>query len=176
MVQRAKGSTRRRKGQASGVRAVLREYRQQQFGVGSRWHIAGRHDAVADALADGKPVIVSSSLLWHALFKAGLPADDYGRDGPLDGKYWLVDEFDVFSEWTDPHPAEREDDGQHCAGDRTCFRCDPGRTGRQTVDIPPIREVRLVLCGLGGQRVSGGELGDTRGALARISDMAGAFT
>ena len=76
-------------------------------------------------------MIVSSSLLWHALFKAGLPADEYGRDGPLDGKYWLVDEFDVFSEWTDPHPAEREYDGQHCAGDRTCFRCDPGRTGRR---------------------------------------------
>src|SRR6185312_7863631 len=120
-----KGSARPRggKGPASGVRAILREHRRKHFGVGSRWYIQGRVDEIAETLDDGWPVIVSSNLLWSALSTSGLPNDEYGRDGALDGRYWLVDEFDVFSEWTDPHPGEVAADaargGKHCAGGRT---------------------------------------------------------
>jgi hypothetical protein len=127
------------------VQAVLLAHRQKHFGPASRWFISGKPDQIAEALEDGQPVIVSSRLLWSALFTAGLPNDDYGRDARHDGKYWRVDEHDVFSEWTDPHPGEVEVDaaynGQHCAGDRTCFRCDPGNTGRQNIDVPRTRQV-----------------------------------
>ena len=145
MVQRVKVGARRRgsRGPASGVRAVLREHRRKRFGVGSRWHIQGRVDEIAVALDDGLPVIVSSNLLWQALSSSGLPNDEYGRGGALDGRYWLVDEHDVFSEWTDPHPGEAEADaargGKHCTGGRTCIRCDPHNTGQQTVDVPRAR-------------------------------------
>jgi len=144
VVQRVKGSAHRRgsRGPASGVRAVLREHRRKWFGVGSRWHIQGKADEVAGALNDGLPVIVSSELLWRALSSAGLPNDEYGRGGALDGRYWLVDERDMFSEWTDPHPGEAAADaargGKHCTGSRTCIRCDPGDTGQQKVDVPRV--------------------------------------
>ena len=146
MVQRVKGARRRgSRGAASGVRAVLLAHRVKRFGPQSRWHVHGRPDGIAEALRDGAPVIVSSELLRCALSTAGLPADDYGRDAALDGRYWLVDEHDVFSEWTDPHPGEAEDDaargGKHCTGGRTCIRCDPGNTGVQTVDVPRAPQV-----------------------------------
>jgi hypothetical protein len=51
-----------------------------------------------------------------------------------------VDEHDRFSEWTEPHPAELEDNGQHCVGGRTCIRCDPGDTGQQTVNVSRARQ------------------------------------
>jgi hypothetical protein len=138
MVQRVKGKARAgRRGPASGVRAILLAHRRKHFGPGSRWHIPGKVDEIADALEIGQPVIVSSELLWSALSTAGLPNDDYARDAPLDGKYFLVDEFDVFDEWTDAHPAE--DPAGHCVGGRTCIRCDPGNTGVQTVDVPRAR-------------------------------------
>jgi hypothetical protein len=123
------------------VRAILSEHRRKHFGVGSRWHSQGRPDEIAAALSDGLPVIVSSSLLWSALSSARLPNDEYGRDVRLDGRYWLVDEHDVLSEWTDPHPGETDAarGGKHCGGGRTCIRCDPGNTGVQTVDVPRAR-------------------------------------
>ena len=145
MVQRVKGSARRRgsRGPASGVRAVLLRHRVKRFGPQSRWHIHGRSDGIAEALRDGTPVIVSSELLRCALSTAGLPSDEYGRGGALDGRFWLVDEHDVFSEWTDPHPGEVAADvargGKHCTGGRTCICCDPHNTGQQTVDVPRAR-------------------------------------
>ena len=145
MVQRVRGARRRgSRGPASGVRAILSEHRRKHFGVGSRWHIQGRVDEVAQALNDGLPVIVSSKLLWLALSTAGLPNDEYGRDGPLDGRYWLVDEHDVFTEWSHPHPGDVAADaargGKHCTGGRTCIRCDPDNTGQQTIDVPRARQ------------------------------------
>jgi hypothetical protein len=144
MVQRAKGSRRGSRGPASGVRAILLAHRRKRLGPGSRWHIHGRRDEIAAALEDCKPVIVSSSLLWSALSTAGLPNDEYGRDAPLDGKHWLVDEHDGFSEWTDEHPAFVEElaaweaRGRKCGCPRgACIRCDPHGTGKQTVEIAP---------------------------------------
>ncbi len=141
MVQRVKGKARAgRRGPASGVRSILLAHRRSLTGVKSRWSLPGRADDVTEALDAGLPVIVSSRLLWSALLSAGIPNDDYAIGTPLDVRYWLADEFDVFEEWTDPHPAEREDAG-HCAGDRTCTRCDPDGTGVQTVDLAPAREI-----------------------------------
>jgi hypothetical protein len=157
VVQRVKGSARRRgsRGPASGVRAVLREHRRKWFGVGSRWSIQGKPDEVAQALHEGWPVIVSSHTLWSALSSSRLPNDDYGRGGALDGRYWLIDEHDVFSEWTDPHPgdveADEARDGKHCTGGRTCIRCDPANTGEQTVDVPRVPQV-YDWCFLGYER------------------------
>ena len=156
MVQRVRGARRRgSRGPASGVRAILSEHRRKHFGVGSHWHIQGRVDEVAQALNDGLPVIVSSKLLRLALSTAGLPNDEYRRDGALDGRYWLVEEHDVFTEWSDPHPGEVAADaargGKHCTGGRTCFRCDPANTGEQTVDVPRVPQV-YDWCFLGYER------------------------
>jgi hypothetical protein len=143
MVQRVKGKARAgRRGPASGVRTILLAHRRTHFGAKSRWALpGGQGDDVADAVELGLPVIMSSSLLWSALQTAGMPNDGYGIGAELDGRYWLVDEFDVFEEWTDPHPAEDPERAGHCAGGRTCGRCDPEGIGVQTVDIAPARQV-----------------------------------
>jgi hypothetical protein len=104
MVQRVKGKARAgRRGPASGVRSILLAHRRSLTGVKSRWSLQGRADDVTEALDAGLPVIVSSRLLWSALLSTGIPNDVYAIGAPLDGRYWLADEFDVFEEWTDAH-------------------------------------------------------------------------
>ena len=62
--------------------------------------------------------------MWSALFRAGLPNDEYGRDGVFHGMYWHISEAGEVTEWTvedsteygiDDPRIEREP-GKHCKG------------------------------------------------------------
>lgn len=136
-----KGSSRPgRRGPASGIHTLMLAYRRARFGPKSRWHIRGDSDRVAEQLEASGPIIVSSAVVWAVFNHHDLPADDYARGEKLERRYWLVDEFDGLSEWTDEHPADDPDDPGHCGGGRTWGVCDPGRTGVQTIDSPRAQE------------------------------------
>ena len=131
MVQRVKGQTRSgvvdrrtvfRAG--SGVRELLLADWRKRFGPSSRWFRPGHVSDYERRLAAGEPLLVDSATLWSALFRAGLPNDEYGRDGVFHGMYWHISEAGEVTEWTvedsteygiDDPRIEREP-GKHCKG------------------------------------------------------------
>ena len=107
----------------------------EAFRPESRWFRPGHVSDYERRLAAGEPLLVDSATLWSALFRAGLPNAEFGRDGVFHGMYRHISEAGEVTEWTvedsieygiDDPRIEREP-GKHCKGGRTCQRCDPRR-------------------------------------------------
>src|SRR3954451_666586 len=83
MADRLSGGPRaaRGKGPADELRKLLVADQRKRFGPGSRWHRPGVPYESLDALESGEPVIVSSMEIFSALFRAGLPHDDFVHGG-----------------------------------------------------------------------------------------------
>jgi hypothetical protein len=124
----------------SGMRPLLFVEHRSRFGPGGRWHLPGYVSDYARALEAGDPVVVSSAAMMCALLHANLLCDDFAFGGAHYGKSFHVSGDDVVTEWTAEDQAELDPEPDaHCKGGRTCFRCDPGNTGVQTVAVPRTR-------------------------------------
>jgi hypothetical protein len=139
-------------GPADELRKLLIADQRIHTGPKSRWHRPGVPDESLAALESGEPVIVSSQEVFSALYRAGLPHDDwvfggqYFGHGGVDERYFLLGADGSITE----EVAELDPDEPHCKGvypaghpragePRTCFRCQPDGHG---TPILPRAQVR----------------------------------
>jgi hypothetical protein len=66
-----------------------------------RFRIPGKVYEKEDALASGAPVVADSPAIMCALLHRGLPHADYTYDGKHGQKLFLLDEFDLLTEYVD---------------------------------------------------------------------------